>query len=59
MWVFRCLPYFSVKDDKLNPGAKNFVFLGIERNMKGYKVWDPENKKIVLSKYTFNETSLL
>ena len=28
--------------------------------MKGYKLWDPKNKKIMLSKYvTFDETSLL
>ena len=28
--------------------------------MKGYKLWDPKNKKIVLSKHvTFDETSLL
>ena len=28
--------------------------------MKGYKLWDPENKKIVLSRHvTFNETSVL
>ena len=28
--------------------------------MKGYKLWDPENKKNVLSKHvTFDETSLL
>jgi len=28
--------------------------------MKGYKLWDPENKKIVLSKHvTIDETSLL
>jgi len=28
--------------------------------MKGYKLWDTKNKKIVLSKYiSFNETSLL
>jgi len=28
--------------------------------MKCYKLWDPENKNIVLSKYvTFDETSLL
>ena len=29
-------------------------------NLKGYKLWDPENKRIVLSKHvTFDETSLL
>ena len=28
--------------------------------MKGYKLWDPENKKIVLSRHvTFDETSVL
>ena len=44
----------------MNPRAKKFVFLGIKRSMKGYKLWDPENKKIVLRKYvTFDETSLL
>ena len=46
--------------DLLRPQENKFVFLGIKRNMKGYKLWDPKNKKIVLSKYvTFNKTSLL
>ena len=58
--VFESPAYFSTKDGKVNPQAKKFVFLGIIRNMKGYKLWDPENKKIVLSKHvTFDETSLL
>jgi len=58
--VFESPTYFSAKDGKLNPRAKKFVFLGVNRNMKGYKLWDPENKKIVLSKHvTFDETSLL
>ena len=36
------------------------MFLGIKRNMKGYQIWDPENKRIVLSKHvTFDETLLL
>jgi len=36
------------------------VFLGVKRNIKGYKLCDLENKKIVLSKHvTFDETSLL
>ena len=29
--------YFSVKDGKVNPRAKKFVFLGVKRNTKGYK----------------------
>jgi len=36
------------------------VFLGAKRNMKRYKLWDLESKKIVLSKHVmFDETSLL
>ena len=44
----------------MNLRAKKFVFLSVKRNMKGYRLWDPENKKIVLSQHvTFDETSLL
>jgi len=58
--VFESPAYFSAKDDKVNPQAKKFVFLSVKRNMKGYKLWDPKNKKIVLSQHvTFDETSLL
>jgi len=58
--VFGCLAYFSVKDDKLNPRVKKFVVLGIKNNLKVYKLWDFENKKIVLSTYViFDKTSLL
>jgi len=40
--------------------SKKVCVLGVKKNMKGYKLWDPKNKKIVLSKHiTFNETSLL
>jgi len=54
---FESPAYFSVKDGKMNPRAKKFVFLGIKRNMKGCRLWDPENKKIILSKHVmFDET---
>ena len=43
----------------VNPRAKKFVFLDVKRNMKGYRLWDPENKKIMLSRHvTFDETSV-
>ena len=58
--VFESPAYFSAKDDKVNPRAKKFVFLGIKRNMKCYKLWDHENRKIMLSQHViFDETSLL
>jgi len=43
LWVFECLTYFSIKDGKLNLQAKKFVFFGVKRNMKSYKLCDPEN----------------
>ena len=44
----------------MNLRAKKFVFFGVKRNMKGYRLWDSENKKIVLSRHvTFVETSVL
>ena len=60
MWEFESPAYFSAKVGKVNPRAKNLVFLGVKRNMKGYRLWDPKNKKIALSQHvTFDETSLL
>ena len=58
--VFECLTYFNIKDDKLNPQVKKFLFLGVKRNLKGYRLWDSENKKIMLSMYvTFDESLFL
>ena len=45
MRVFESPACFSAKDGKVNLQAKKFVFLGVKRNMKGYKLWDPKNKK--------------
>jgi len=57
---FESPAYFSAKNDMVNRRAKKFVFLGAKRNMKGYRLWDPENKKIVLSRHvTFDETLVL
>ena len=36
--VFGCSTYFSVKNNKLNSRAKKFVYLGVKRNLKGYKL---------------------
>ena len=57
---FEISAYFNAKDGKVNQRAKKFVLLSVKRNMKGYKLWDPENKQIVLSRHvTFDETSVL
>ena len=60
LWIFGSLAYFCVKDDKVNPRVKKFEFLDVNKNMKDYKLCDPKNKKIVLSKHvTFDEILLL
>jgi len=42
----------------VNPRAKKFMFYSVKRNMKCYRLEDPENKKIMLSQHvTFDETS--
>ena len=42
--VFGSSTYFSTKDGKVNPRAKKFVFLGVKKNMKSYKLWDPKKR---------------
>jgi len=40
--------------------VKKGVFVGFKRGIKGYKIWDPKNRKFVLSRnVTFNEASML
>ena len=57
--VFGSPTYFSAKNSKVNLQAKKFVFFGIKRNMKDHKLWDSENKKIVLSKHVIIDETLL
>jgi len=58
--VFECPAYYHIKEDKLDPRAKKRVFVGFKRGIKGYKIWDPKDKKFILSRdVTFDETSIL
>jgi len=58
--VFGCPTYYHVSNRKLEPRARKTVFLGFKRWVKGYKLWDSENWKIVLSRdVTFDESSMV
>ena len=58
--VFGCPAYYHVRTDKLEPRARKAIFVGFKRGVKGYKLWDPVDKKIVLSRdVTFDEASIL
>jgi len=50
--------YYHVKEDKLDPRAKKGVFVGFKKRVKGYKIWDPKDRKFILSRdVMFNEAS--
>jgi len=58
--VFGCPAYYHIKEDKLDPRAKKSVFIGFKKGVKGNKIWDPKDKKFVLSRdVTFDKASML
>lgn len=58
--IFGCLAYFYVTESKLDPRAKKVVFLGFSEGVKGYKLWCPESKKVILSRdVTFDESLMM
>ena len=49
-----------MSDGKLDLRARKVVFLGSKRGGNDYKLWDSEDRKIVLSRdVTFDESSML
>jgi len=49
-----------VNDGKLKPRAKKVMFLRLKRRVKGYKLWDSKDRKIILSgDITFNEAFMM
>ena len=35
LWVFGCLAYYHIKEDKLGPRARKDVFVGFKKGVKG------------------------
>jgi hypothetical protein len=55
--VFGCTTYAHVDNGKLEPRAVKYIFLGYGSGVKAYKLWNPETKKVLLSRNViFNET---
>ena len=58
--VFGCSVFYHVMTDKLEPPARKIIFVRFKRGIKGYKLWDLVDKKIVLSRdITFDDASIL
>ena len=57
--VFRCTAYAHVDNDKLDHRAIKCIFLGYKSGVKGYKLWNPQTRKVVISSnIIFNEWSI-
>ena len=58
--VFSCPAYYRSEEDKLDPRTKKCVFVGFKRGINSYKIWDPKDRKFVLSiDVTFDKASML
>ena len=57
--VFRCPTYYHVSEGKLDPRAKKGIFLGYGDGVKGYRIWSPSERRVILSRdVTFDEDYL-
>ncbi|KAG8473109.1 hypothetical protein CXB51_035075 [Gossypium anomalum] len=58
--IFGCPVYAHVDNGKLEPRSIKCVFLGYKASVKGYKLWCPQNRKVVISRdVVFDETAML
>ncbi|KAG8475340.1 hypothetical protein CXB51_032188 [Gossypium anomalum] len=58
--IFGCPAYAHVDNGKLEPRSIKCVFLGYKAGVKGYKLWCPENRKVVISRdIVFDETAMI
>jgi hypothetical protein len=58
--VFGCTAYAHVDNGKLEPRAVKCIFLGYQSGVKGYKLWNPQTQKVVISRNViFDESAML
>ncbi|KAG8484081.1 hypothetical protein CXB51_022999 [Gossypium anomalum] len=58
--IFGCPTYAHVDNEKLEPRSIKCVFLGYKAGVKGYKLWCPENRKVVIIRdIVFDETTMI
>lgn len=61
--IFGCDAYAlipSCQRDKLDPKSKKCIFVGYGKHVKGYRLWDPVSRKIILSRDVhFDESRML
>ncbi|GJV59270.1 transposable element [Tanacetum coccineum] len=57
--VFGCPAYYHVSKGKLNPRGEKCIFMGYGDGVKGYRIWSPSERRVILSRdVTFDEDYL-
>ncbi|KAJ4726144.1 Retrovirus-related Pol polyprotein from transposon TNT 1-94 [Melia azedarach] len=57
--AFGCTVYYHVNEGKLQPRAKKGVFVGYGDGVKGYRIWSPSEKRVILSRnVVFDKNSM-
>jgi len=58
--IFGCTVYNHVNEGKLEPTARKGVFLGYGDGVKGFRVWSPSEKRVILRRnVVFDKVSML
>ncbi|KAJ9547247.1 hypothetical protein OSB04_019790 [Centaurea solstitialis] len=58
--VFGCPSYYHVSEGKLEPRSKKGLFMGYGDDVKGYRIWCLDKRKVILSRdVKFDEESML
>ncbi|KAE8674962.1 hypothetical protein F3Y22_tig00111708pilonHSYRG00377 [Hibiscus syriacus] len=58
--IFGSTAYYHVKESKLDPRAKNALFMGITHGVKGFRLWCLDTKRIICNRdVTFDESALV
>ncbi|KAG8501537.1 hypothetical protein CXB51_004025 [Gossypium anomalum] len=58
--IFGCPAYTHADNGKLEPRSIKYVFLGYKAGLKGYKLWYPKNRKVLIRRdVVFDETAKL
>ncbi|GJT67395.1 retrovirus-related pol polyprotein from transposon TNT 1-94 [Tanacetum coccineum] len=59
LYVFGCLAYYHVSEGKLDPRGKKGIFIGYDDGVKGYQIWSPSERRVILSRdVTFDDDYL-
>ena len=57
--IFGCLPYYHIREYKIDPRARKVIFIDSRSGVKGYKLWCLQDRKMIVSRdVTFDEASL-